>query len=291
MSSFSTNSNTRRTKRARVHNVRPDASSAVVGSSINKSFEHNSALNVSGKRVSLVDTHIGSCNSKGLVIVGGSAHKDFHHPENPDNRGIPGGTSGDTNGLRDTFPNSTLAHPPHPISFTGPGYLAFQQEVALPTIRGDCHVTGDVIIDGTLTVVNEGVATSFTPVITDALGNELDGVTMVSSTYVTQTIIDYFVTEISWTGFFQLAAGELIRLTGLPLSSYALGAVPIMQGQGGIATSAVGGNYHVQVVSGQSYLLLEEVDVTGGTAPTGLTDANFFGGAGSLHVSGWLRKI
>ena len=290
MSSFSTNNNTRRTKRARVNGVLPDHTGNAIGSNAGKVFEHNVAVNVSGKKSGLVDTQIGSHNSKGLMIVGASANTDFSHPDNPDSRSILLGTSGSTNGLKDGYSNTHLAHPPFPISFSGPGYLAFQEEVALPFIRGDTHVTGNLIVDGTLTINNSGASTSFAPVITDALGNELDGAAVVTSVYVQETQIDYFECEITWTGFTLLGAGEKLRLTGFPLTNYSIGSVPILQAQGGVAICNVGGNFHVQCVAGQSYVLLEEVDVNAGTAPTGLTDNNLFGAAGHIHVSGWLRK-
>lgn len=280
MSSYVTNNNTRRVKRARVSNSHvandaPPPSTFLTGLASSK--------NVTGRRQELVDTVIGSHSSKGLLIVGGSAGQDFNHPNNPDDREIYLGRSGETQ-------LDQLAHPPYPIRFSGPGYLQFEQEVAMPFIRGNMHITGDLVIDGSLSVVNSGTGITFAPVITDALGNGLDGVN-VQSTYISNTQIDYFEAYITWTGSTLLAPGEKLRLAGFPLTTYSLTSVPKMALQGGISLRAIGANPHVQVVSGQSYMLLEEEDVNAVTAPTGLDDTNLTGGPGVLHISGWLRKL
>jgi len=290
MSSFTTNNNSRRTKRARVHGVLPDNGSGTIGSSAGKSFEHNSTLSVTGRKPGLVDTHIGSHNSRGLVINGGGAESDFHQADNPDDRTIPLGQSGEDDGLVNGYPNHTLAHPPFPVTFTGPGYLAFQQEVAMPFIRGDMHVMGNMIVDGSLTILNEGVPAVFAPVITDALGNELDGATVVSSVYITFTEVDYFECEISWTGFTQLVAGQALRLTGFPLTVYSEGSVPTFKAHGGLSTNAIGGEFHMQCVAGQSYIEMEQLDPSCSGIPEPVLEENFFGATGQIHAQGWLLK-
>ena len=132
--SFVTNNRTRRTKRARVQHSSIDTSNAIAGGSNLKKFESNPSIQSTGRKSSLVDTIIGSHESKGITIMGGSANADFHHGTNIDDRDIPLGTSGEDNGLDDGYPNSNMAHPPYPISYTGPGYMKIVNPISIPTI-------------------------------------------------------------------------------------------------------------------------------------------------------------
>ena len=276
--SFVTNNNSRRTKRARVNGVGVDPLSILSASAVVRPFVSHPPISTIGRKPVLTDTVIGSHNSRSLSILGGSARSDFHHGTNPDGRDIPMGTSGEDGGLVDGEPNSTLAHPPHPITFNGPGYLAFVGAVGLPNIVGPTHIkddvtiAGDTVIDGGLTVTGTITSTptaptAFTPVIQDALGNELTGVS-VTSTYLSGASVDYFEANIAWTGFGDLDPAEEIRLTGVALTNYSAGSSPDVFGHGGIATTAIGGEFQARVVPGQSYVLLEELDQSAGTAPT-----------------------
>lgn len=140
MSTFTTNNNTRRTKRGRMTNANH------IGLQSNISLIENNSIPV-GRKPLLVETTIGSHNSKGLVIVGGSVGQDFNQPNNPDERDIPLGTSS-VGGVGVT--GDTLANPPYPITFIGPGYMKFQNEVSIPSIRGDVQLNGNLKVIGTL---------------------------------------------------------------------------------------------------------------------------------------------
>ena len=145
MSSFTTNNNTRRTKRARVNGIRPENAESVIHANQNKSIENNVPIKGLATVSGLVDTQIGSQNSKGLLIVGARSHAQFGS-RNPDGRSILMGTSGSIGGRLDGLPNDTIANPPYPIRFSGPGHLAFQDEIAIPTIRGDTAITGNLTL-------------------------------------------------------------------------------------------------------------------------------------------------
>ena len=187
MSSFVTNNNTRYTKRARVNNYRHDRTNNVVGAV--PFIPLNNSIDLSKNRHArhIVETTIGSHNSKGLVILGGAAGSDRNHPQNPDLREIPLGSSGESD-LGDTL--DQLAHPPHPITFQGPGYLEFQGEVSIPHIRGDTvisgdlrlshknlHVNGDATVKGDMTLEGSFSVDSLT----------VDSLTITSTTESTST--------------------------------------------------------------------------------------------------------
>lgn len=291
--SFVTNNRTRRTKRARTHGTAPDVSSAYIGGA--RAFESNPTLKETGRKTTLTDTIIGSHHSKGLTIIGGSANADLHHGENIDGRSIPFGTSGEDDGLDDGYPNSNMAHPPYPISYHGPGYMRITNPISIPTIIHPLHVKdeavfgGNVTIRGSLTVEAETLpGDPFLPVIQDALGNELTGVTT-TSTYISETTVDYFEVLISWTGFANLDPAQQIRLTGFPLTNYSITSASDVTGHGGIATTSICGKLHTLAVPGQNYIVLEEADQAAGTAPTDILGANFFG-PGEIHIFGHLRK-
>jgi hypothetical protein len=290
--SFTTNNNTRRTKRARTHGIAADTSGAVAGSSGLSQFAHNPSISSTARKPTLVETVIGSHSSKGLTIMGGSANDDFHHGTNPDGRSIALGTSGEDDGLTDGFPNSNLAHPPFPISYQGNGYMRFMNPISIPTIihpvhiKGDTTFGGDVTIAGSLFVVSPPI--TFVPVIQDALGNELTGATS-DSVYLSDSGVDYFELTITWTGVGSLDPAEEMRLTGLPLTNYSATSEPDMTGHGGVATTAIGGQFHTLIVPGQSYIVLQEVDQSAGTASTALLGANFYA-AGEIRIRGHLRK-
>lgn len=294
--SFVTNNNTRRTKRARTHGTAVDTTSTVVGGNSLSHFAHNPSISSTARKPTLVDTVIGSHGSKGLTIMGGSANSDFHHGTNIDGRAVALGTSGEDDGLDDGYPNSNLAHPPYPISYQGPGYMKFMNPISIPTVIHPMHVKddsvfgGNVTIRGSLTVEAETTpAGPFLPVIQDALGNELTGVT-VNSVYISETTVDYYEVVISWTGFANLDPAEEIRLTGFPLSNYSALSASDVTGHGGISTTAVGGKFHVLATPGESYVILEEADQTAGTAPTAVIGANFFG-AGEIQIIGHMHKV
>jgi len=289
MSYFVTNNNTRRTKRSRVHHTFPDDTNTVGAVPFSGDTGTGFSFSAQSRDPHLVETTIGSHNSKGLVIVGSSALGDFHHPTNPDDRDIALGTSGEDGGLHDGKPNDTLANPPFPVTFTGPGYLAFQSGFSVPQIIGNTHIRGDLLIDGTLTVRNETTTSLvFAPVIQDALGNELTGVATVSN-YVIHDQIHYLEALFTWTDFVDLDPTSAIRITGLPTTfSYTGLGAPLVLPHGGIATDFVGGAFHMYTNSGGNYLELQQIDMTTGAAPVSVLGSNFYGAAGSLQIAGWL---
>ena len=220
---------------------------------------------------------------------------DFNHGQNPDQRTVPLALHGDSGGLVDGEQNWNLGYPPFPISFDGPGYLEFQSPVSLPSILGPVHLKGNTVINGNVQITGSLTVDSgtlpedpFVPVIQDALGNELTGV-VTQSLYISDTTKDYFEVLIAWTSFGDLDPTEDIRLTGFPLTNYSVTSAPEMTGQGGIATTAIGGKFTTLCTPGQSYLVLEEVDQSAGTAPTPLLGANFFS-AGEIRIHGHVRK-
>lgn len=287
--SFVTNNNTRRTKRARVHGTTAHQTKTGGFDHSVKSLETFPSIKTSHNKSNLVVTSIGSFNSKGLQIIGGAAGQDFSSPTNPDDKTIPGAIGGAVD-LEDG-PANRVADPAFPISFSGPGYMKFQSEVAIPTIRGDVHILGDLHVHGSVTstgptafgILEGGL---FIPVITDALGNELDGVTAVSS-YVTETTLHYLSVRISWTGKTLIDDTEPMRLTGLPFTTYTDEINLPLSPREGVTTINVGANLYARAVGGNDWLDFIEYSSTSGATATDVLGSQF-ASSGSLVIAGWL---
>lgn len=294
MSSFVTNNNTRYTKRARVTNTHHDRSNNVVGAVPHIPLNNDIDMTDSGRKVPLVETSIGSHNSKGLTIIGGSAGTDSNNPQNPDEHDIPLSQSG-VGGVGVT--TDKLANPAYPVSFLGPGYLQFQGEVGVPSIRGNVEVNGNLLVMGSIT--NESgelgggapAVIPFSPVIEDSAGAVLDGVTVVSSYETNQAeTMDFFDVRISWTGKTAITNGNTMRIVGFPFTDYLESSVVFVPCPLGIFASEVGG-YTILTVrgGGDNGFDFKTHSTMRGGSPDSLYGTNFLD-AGSLMVSGHLQR-
>lgn len=297
MSTFTTNNNTRHTKRARVNNIRQLHSNQVVGAVPFKSLNNKIDLTKNGRNPSLVETSIGSTNSKGLLIIGGAASSDTNNPKNPDDREIPLGESGESSVGKTP---DTLAYPPHPITFSGPGYLKFQNEIGVPSIRGDVQVNGNLLVFGSVTSEKGELGAdpppppviAFSPVIEDSTGATLDGVTVVAS-YETNAAesTDYFDIRISWTGKTSISDINTMRVVGFPYIDYLADTTVFVTSPTGVFSSELGG-YIVMTVrgGGDNGFDLKTHSMMQGGAPQSILGENFLD-SGSLIVSGHLKRV
>lgn len=295
MSSFVTNNNTRYTKRARVTHTHNDRTNNVVGAVPFKPLNNKIDLTLNGRKPQLVETSIGSHNSKGLVIIGGSAGQDRNQPSNPDSRNIPGGSSG-IGGVGVT--SDTIAYPPYPVSFIGPGYLKFQDEIGVPSIRGNVEINGSLIVMGSITNENGTVGAAepeivaFSPVIEDSAGALLDGVTAVGLYENKSDEIegDYFELRISWTGKTLITGSNTMRIVGFPFTDYLTDTIIVVPSPEGVISSEIGG-YTVMTVrgGGDNGFHLKTHSPTRGGNPDSLVGTNFLD-TGSLFVSGHLTR-
>jgi len=283
MSSFTTNNNTRRTKRSRTIN------SVHVGSQADSKVITNNSI-VVGKNSLLVETVIGSHNSKGLVIVGGSAGRDLNQPFNPDERDIPLGESTLNGDLADT-----LANPPFPVSFLGPGYLKFQNEISVPSIKGDVTINGNLLVTGSVTaetlagLSGPEAVELFDPVVEDSAGNEFDGVT-VRGTYEANVAgdTDHYTVTFSWTGKTNISAVNAIRITGFPFTDYVASQVDTFESSG-VFTTQIGASHIVTLRgTGVNGVDLKAHDTTSGTR-SDVLGFNFLT-SGSMYISGFLKR-
>lgn len=288
--SFVTNNNSRRTKRARVHGT-AIAQTKLGGNDLTvKSFATHPDVTTAGRKSNLTVTTIGSENSKGLTIIGGQAGQDFNNPNNPNNKTIPGERGG-TVDKDDGTPANDIADPEFPVTFSGPGYMSFKSELKIPHIRGDTYIHGDLKVSGTVTsssapILGFGL---YAPTIMDALGNELDGVTM-TETYVSEvTGVHYFQTRIQWTGKTLIDNSQAMILSGMPVTTYPEGASVIVQPLQGLYTVNVGGNIYAKISTATNdYLDLYEYSTTSGAAAVPVLGSEF-GSTGEVVISGWIE--
>ena len=245
---FVTNNNTRRVKRSRTTHTLPDDTNNVVGAVPYESINNHVDLSKIAKISQLVDTSIGSHNSKGIIIYGGS-----NQPSNPNDRTIPGSTSAEGGvGVTD----DRIANPPHPISFLGPGYLEFQNQIAIPSMRGNTELNGNLVVMGTITaetVVNNTLLGGAAQVISGDL-EMIGNITKAGTLSVTSSSGGVVVEDVVFTG------GAVTGATSLAVS----GDVEV-----GSITKATG-NLAISNTSGT--VQVEDVVFTGGaiTAATSL---------------------
>jgi len=293
---FVTNNYSRRVKRSRTTHSVPDNTNNVVGSIPPQPINNSVDLNQNGKKPELTETSIGSHNSKGLVILGGSAGQDRNQPSNPDDRELPGGTSS-VGGVGVT--GDTIAYPPYPVSFMGPGYLNFENEIGVPSIRGNVNLNGNLVVFGSITNEHGTVGVpeetppvvAFNPVVEDSAGALLDGVTAVG-TYESNAAgtMDFFDLRISWTGKTLITDSNTMRIVGFPYTDYLTDSIVHIPSPVGVISSELGG-YTVMVVrgSGNNGFHLKTHSPTRGGNPDSLLGSNF-SDAGSLFVSGHLTR-
>jgi len=293
--SFVTNNNSRRTKRARVQNSIPDRNEVRAQGTSGTSFAVTTARHLKGARdTTITETTIGSHSSKGLVINGGMAGKDFNHPYNPDQLDVPLAINGQQ---ADGDPAFELGHPAYPISFSGPGYLKFVGPTALPSILGPVHITGDVTVSGALTHTGSspvGGSSSteleeviFNPSIQDSVGNGLTGGSA-SGSYYTLDAIHYFQAIISWTGKGSINNSSPMRLYGMPFTTYTVGSAVDVHIKQGVVALNVGGGIHARyTTTGNTWLDLVEYSTTSGADAQNVVGAEFES-VGQLVVTGWL---
>jgi len=293
---YVTNNYTRRVKRARTTNSLPDNTNNVVGAVPFQAINNSVDLTQNGKKPELCETSIGSYNSKGLVILGGAAGQDRNQPSNPDSRDIPGSTS-TAGGAGVT--NDRIANPPYPVSFLGPGYLNFENEIGVPSIRGNVNLNGNLVVFGSITnehgtvglPVETAPVITFNPVVEDSAGALLDGVTAVG-TYESNTAgtMDFFDIRVSWTGKTLITGSNTMRIVGFPYTDYLTDSVVVVPSPVGVISSEVGG-YTVMVVrgGGDNGFHLKTHSPTRGGNPDSLLGSNF-SDTGSLFVSGHLTR-
>lgn len=293
MSSFVTNNNTRRTKRARVHNVLSANETNVIPIVGGKTFQGVSNVQGSGRNPGLTVTQIGSHNSKGIMIVGSSSVSDFSSPTNPDDLDIPLSSA-------DLGTKTKLSYPAFPIGFSGPGYLEFQNELSIPfvtgntSINGNVTITGNVTVDGTLksnlgSVQIESVE-DWPIVIEDSAGASLDGL-LTSGVYETNSAgtLDYFEASVSWTGKTLVGAGLAMRVVGFPYTNFLEGQIIGGASATGIYSTYVGADVRLELRgTGLDGFNLKAYDSTRGVADDVL-GVNFLD-TGSLHISGILAR-
>ena len=296
---YVTNNYSRRVKRARTTHSLPDNTNNVVGSVPFQALNNSVDLTQNGKRPELVETSIGSYNSKGLVILGGAAGKDRNQPSNPDSRDIPGSTSTQGGpGVTD----DRIANPPYPVSFVGPGYLNFENEIGVPSIRGDVSINGNLVVMGKITNEHGSIVVAgaggtdapvaiLTPVVEDSAGAPLDGVTAVG-TYESNAAgtMDFFEIRISWTGKTLITDTNTMRIVGFPYTDYLSDSVITVPSPVGVISGELGG-YTVMTVRGfgDNGFHLKTHSPTRGGNPDSLTGTNF-SDTGSLFVSGHLTR-
>lgn len=281
--SFHSNSSTRRTKRACVNGIRRTQLLGSTGFPAKEDFGITPGSLKSTRTSAARHTIIGHHESKGITILGGVASLDHHFPLNPDGRDIPMGTSGQDGGVRDGFPNSTVAKPPFPIVYNGPGFLKFENAVAIATLLGDTTIRGDLKVDGTLTTVPPTV--TFAPVLEDDSGNEPTGVTT-SANYRIYDGMDYFELEISWTGKGSITTGDLL-LTGFP-STYSSKSEVQLVAEEGLFTARIGNTFTLRPTS--SGLELMEINVTSGLKSDPVIGTQLHT-AGTIRAAGWIKTV
>jgi hypothetical protein len=252
MSSFVTNAATRRGKRARYGTTTQNAQSSLAShtdSTINTHLYKADTI-----RPKLRHAVIGNEQSNGLTIQG--TH-EFSRTgaSNPDNRTIPLGTSGE-----DSIGRQTLDHlnrPDFPVRLNARGILTFPDPIKVKSIEGDLDVRG--VITARSIVTPAATVTTFTPVLTDALGN-----------LVTQTTSEgVFTSQHGDTGHLKisiiwsanaLAAAEVLTITGLPSLKEGIYLVHAVTG---MAVNNVGAHFIAVVDNdGDTLMSLHEVNNT-----------------------------
>ena len=275
MSSFVTNRATRYGKKARVEGNSYNNVLATTGVVDSKRIEHNSHRLVRGP--TLKTTVIGDQHTKGLSIQSGLHSLDHPVGLNPDGRSdVAMGVSGQSGGIGDgsnLYPDDRIANPPFPVTLNGPGYLSFPQEIAIKSIRGDVHVSGEV-------QWQVGRSDSLDFGIEDTSGNAFT-VSAVNGYSVRLGALQVVNALITWTG--KGSASGALRVTGLKCPSSADRTLLRVVGNQGLTMSNIGGNGYVQYTS-PNYNLMQDDPNSGGALAT-LTDANF-ATSGSLTITG-----
>jgi hypothetical protein len=251
MSSFVTNAGTRRGKRSRYGTTIQNTKSSLAShtdSTINPRLHKTDTI-----QPKLRHAVIGNEQSNGLTIQG--TH-EFHRlgPSNPDDRTIPLGTSGEDAAGWKTL--DRLNRPDFPITLNARGILTFPDPIKIKSIEGDLDIQGTLTAR---TIVTPDTVTTFTPVLTDALGN-----------FVTQTTSDGVLTSqhgdtghlkisIIWSAN-ALAAAEVLTITGLPSLKE---GIYLVHAVAGMAVDNIGAHFIAVVDNdGDTLMSLHEVNNT-----------------------------
>lgn len=244
--SFVTNAATRRGKKARTHGNSYQNILSSTGPAGIESVSRANGISGSARPPRRLQAVIGDHDSVGLTIQGGSAALEYTYPENPDDRDVPGGTSGQAPDRGQRDPATRVQDPAFPITFTGPGHLKFVQPLELPSVRGSLHVDG---------AVSWGDASSFDGSsinLADSNGNTFTRGTGPEITTAKIGPLVYISGEIWWTDK-GTATGNMF-IEGIPYSTaFAIGSVhPIV----GVSPTVIGEMFHARGI-GKEWSLLE----------------------------------
>ena len=284
--SFVSNARTRKTKRACTHHTTFKSVLSSTGAAPIDDTRFNRGPQSAVRNQTAETTTIGSHNSRGLTIIGDAMTDSFQYAPNPYNN--PVGDFDVSVGDDHSLPRPK--RPNFPITYSGPGHLAFQSGFSVPYIEGNTEIKGDLIVHGSLVVTNVlGPGTApFTPVIEDELGGTLTGVTVVSS-YKLIDFGDYFECCITWTGS-NLVSGSDVRLTGFPLTNYSNLSFGTVHVDYGIVPFGIGAQIECRATTGDDYLSFFEADLTT-NAPNVNLIGETFASAGKVCVRGLLTKV
>lgn len=285
--SFVSNKRTRRTERACTHGTSFKSVLATTGSAPIDDTRFNRGTTSAVRNQTAETTSIGSHNSRGLVIHGGSVADSFQYPTDADGNVPPGFHRVDG---QSTAPFNGTNHPKFPITYSGPGHLDFQSGFSVPYIIGSTEIKGDLLVHGSLRVTNTfGPSTAmFLPVIKDALGNELDGAVVTGSSYKLIDFGDYFECCISWTGTSLIDLDEAMYLTGFPATYYSNLSFGTVHPDRGLYTINTGATIACKAINGSSSLEFVESDTTSADPRLNVHGEQFDDGPGSMCIRGLL---
>ena len=260
MSSFVTNAGTRRGKRSRYGTTTQNTQSSVAShtdSTINTHLHKADTI-----RPKLRHAVIGNEQSNGLTIQG--TH-EFSRTgaSNPDDRTIPLGTSGErSDGAREDH----LNRPDFPVRLNARGLLTFPDPIKIPVIEGNMHVKGT--LSATSIETPAATVTTFTPVLTDALGNFVTQTTSEGILTSQHGDVGHLKISIIWSAN-ALAAAEVLTITGLPSLKE---GIYLVHGVTGMAVNNIGAHFIAVVDNdGDTLMSLHEVNNTTFAVQTPLT--------------------
>ena len=288
MSSFHTNTATRRGKKARTEGSRYANVLSTTGPTANESMAQVIGPSNMLRKPTLQHAVIGNHTSNGLTIQGGLAALDYTVGTNPDGREIPMGASGEPS-------TTSLADPRFPVRLAGPGHLYFPDPLEMPSIRGNLHVTGKITASGLdVPTISGGISggvdgasvsrAAFAGVISD--GTNAFNTTTVSGSIWTLGDLRYILGYIRWNG--KGSASGHLRITGLPTpltgSDYTLDIVTTDRDP--VISQYIGGVPFVSMGSPTIGLMYDK-ESSSGLSST-VTEANF-PTSGEIGVRGWIE--